>query len=104
MPKLEIADVTIKYRVVEVPESCPKCGASLVKKTDDDHSNLEEANYADTYYRGAIIDAREEGTHEFDVDSGYGPSTGETFIVVGYNCGKCHETLVAGEETRVEAS
>jgi hypothetical protein len=98
MAKVTIADITIRYRDVEIPEKCPSCGRSF---TEPESANLREVDYVDQYMYGWLMD--EEGDRKVWEPAGtpsYGQlEFGESNIVVGYSCA-CTEVLVSGKETR----
>lgn len=95
MPYVNIADVDVKYHLVEVPESCPMCKSRLMTREGFRRAvrelDLASANYYGTFGRG-------DGDSGFTID----PAASEehpsdaVWIVFGYECVRCGELLATG--------
>ena len=95
MTTISIADVDVKYRTFEVPDTCPMCGNRLA--TDGKQCrpavrelNLASANFFGTFGReggdGFQVDTETEEEHPADA----------VWIVFGYECVQCGELLATG--------
>ena len=95
MTTISVADVDVKYRTVEVPDTCPMCGNRLA--TDGEgcrpavrELNLASANFFGTFGReggdGFQVDTEAEEEHPADA----------VWIVFGYECAHCGELLATG--------
>jgi hypothetical protein len=92
---IKVADITVRERVVVLPDDCPKC-----------HRPLREAaltlwEFQDQQRQAAV---QEDGTVDFDPDDTHVPEGGEEFIgYVNLVCG-CGEFLADGKFDVVEES
>ncbi len=95
MFQVSVADVEVKYRTVEVPETCPMCGSRLTGPTGGRWAPVRELNLASSNFYGTFGDDPER---PFDVDAESGaeePSDG-IWVVFGYECAGCGELLASG--------
>jgi hypothetical protein len=95
MTTISIADVDVKYRSVEVPDTCPTCGNRLASDGAGGRPavrelNLASANFFGTFGRddgdGFLVDTETEEEHPSD----------DVWIVFGYECVHCGELLATG--------
>jgi predicted RNA-binding Zn-ribbon protein involved in translation (DUF1610 family) len=95
MLRVSVADVEVKYRVVEVPEVCPMCGAQLRGETGDGRGAVRELNLASANYFGTF--GREDGDgFAVDPESGEEHPSDALWVVFGYECVSCGEVLASG--------
>ncbi len=95
MVKLSVADVQVKYRTVEVEETCPSCGARLERRQGSQRNGVRELNLASANYYGAFLSA-DEDRFEVDPESGEERPHDGVWIVFGYECTGCGELLASG--------
>jgi hypothetical protein len=95
MTTISIADVDVKYRTFEVPDTCPMCGNRLASDGDIRRPavrelNLASANFFGTFGRddgdGFLVDTETNEEHPSD----------SVWIVFGYECAHCGELLATG--------
>ena len=95
MTTISVADVDVKYRTVEVPDTCPMCGNRLAsdgtgRRPAVRELNLASANFFGTFGRddgdGFLVDTETEEEHPSDA----------VWIVFGYECAHCGELLATG--------
>ena len=86
---MRICDITATVRHVELPAKCPACGKRI--------KNAVELNLSDGSIAGAIADADPDDDAQFEPDAQASWEHGETFIVTGYRCGRCHHVLIEGQ-------
>ncbi len=95
MTTISIADVDVKYRTVEVPDTCPMCGNRLAsdgagRRPAVRELNLASANFFGTFGRddedGFLVDTETEEEHPSDA----------VWFVFGYECVHCGELLATG--------
>jgi len=95
MTTISIADVDVKYRTFEVPDTCPMCGNRLAsdgtgRRPAVRELNLASANFFGTFGRddgdGFLVDTETEEEHPSDA----------VWIVFGYECVNCGELLATG--------
>ena len=91
---VRICDIVVTVRPVELPKKCPKCRRKLVE--------VSETNLCDGFVDGRLTAENADDVAGFEPGSGSGWQYGETFIVVGYRCGRCHHVLVEGAFDEVE--
>ena len=84
--KAKIADVTVKYREIELPDVCPNCGVDFAKKS----TSIRTWEFHDQErHGGRVLDRFLEDKSEEAV-----PRGGETFIEgLAYYCRSCDHTL-----------
>ena len=91
---IKVADITVRERVVVLPDNCPKC-----------HKALREAamtvwEFQDQWRHASV---QEDGTVDFDSDDTQVPVGGEEFIsYVALVCG-CGEFLAESTLDRLDA-
>jgi hypothetical protein len=83
---LEVADLVVTTREVEVPDICPECGAAF-REIGFIHWEYQDQK------RGAPV--AEDGT--IDWAEGFTPKAGESFIPVLWQCGGCGHDLAEGK-------
>ncbi len=96
MATINVADVDVKYRAVEVPDSCPMCGNRLASEGAGRRPAVRELNLASANFFGTF--GREDEDDEFLVDtetSEEHPSD-SVWIAFGYECAACGELLASG--------
>ncbi len=95
MPIVSVADVDVKYRDVEVPESCPMCGNRLATRLAT-RPAVRELNLASANFYGTF--GRDLGDVGFDVDAEVPEEhpSDAVWIVFGYECVGCDELLATG--------
>ncbi len=86
--KITICDVTVRERVVELPDNCPKCGVALREP-----GTLVGWEYQD---QKRPMSVRDDGTIDYAED-GWSPEGGETFISYVTLVCECGEFLVEGD-------
>ena len=95
MTTISIADVDVKYRTVEVPESCPMCGSILATAGLPARPAVRELNLASANFLGTF--GRDEGDgFEVDAETGEERPADAVWIPFGYECANCGELLAAG--------
>lgn len=91
---VRICDIAATVRHAELPKKCPKCRRKLVE--------VSETNLCDGFIDGRLTAETADDVAEFEPSSGSSWEYGETFIVVGYLCGRCHHVLVEGAFDEVD--
>ena len=92
---MQVADIEVKHRTVEVPEKCPACGATLAAWDPDKEAPVRELNLTTSNFYGRFAD---DPSHPFRVD----PRGGEEYpaeamwVAFGYECAGCGEVLATG--------
>jgi hypothetical protein len=86
-----ICRVELVEEDVEIPDSCPHCGASFITKED---KNLVEWRVEDT----AVATTAEE---DADVDDDIS-ETGELVFITGYQCRVCKNMIVEPDIQTIE--
>ena len=94
MFKVSIADVLVRYRTVEVPESCPACAGRL-EEGRKSRSGVRELNLASANYYGAFR-AEEGGAFHVDPASDEETPADAVWLVYAYECSACGEVLATG--------
>ncbi len=95
MTTISVADVDVKYRTVEVPDTCPMCRSRLA--SDDGHCRpaVRELNLASANFFGAF--GRDAGDGFLvDTEAGEEHPSDAVWIVFGYECAACGELLATG--------
>ena len=95
MASISVADVDVKYRVVEVPDICPMCGNRLASDGDSRQPAVRELNLASANFFGTF---GRDGGDGFLVDTETGEEhpSDAVWIVFGYECAHCGEQLASG--------
>jgi hypothetical protein len=94
MKQIMVADLAVRFRLVEVPEKCPKCGADFTSK---EAKAIRAWEYQDQVRRGYLSDL--EGSDEGFVFDNHVPEGGEDFISYVYvMCQNCDQELAVGRE------
>ena len=95
MSTINIADVDVTYRSVEVPDSCPMCGSILATGNLPSRPAVRELNLASANFLGTF--GRRDGDG-FEVDSEIGEErpSDAVWIPFAYECASCGEQLAAG--------
>ena len=95
MMTISVADVDVKYRTVEVPDTCPMCGNRLASEGAQARPAVRELNLASANFFGTF--GRDSGDG-FLVDSETGEEhpSDAVWIVFGYECAHCGELLATG--------
>ncbi len=94
MLKISVADVFVRYRSVEVPESCPACGGRL-EEGRKNRSGVRELNLASANYYGAFR-AEEGGAFHVDPASHEEMPPDAVWLVYAYECSACGQVLATG--------
>ena len=94
MLRVNVADVTVKYRTVEVSEVCPMCGSRLAAPLVG-RARVRELNLACANFYGAIGRDHGEG-FVVDTEAGEEHPSDSIWISYGYACAGCGETLACG--------
>ncbi|HTP27498.1 MAG TPA: hypothetical protein VMK12_17830 [Anaeromyxobacteraceae bacterium] len=94
MLKISVADVLVRYRTVEVPETCPECGSQL-EEGKKSQSAVRELNLASANYYGAFR-AEEGGAFHVDPASQEETPADALWVVYAYECSACGEVLATG--------
>lgn len=107
--KVNICDVTIVERAVEIPEACPKCGTDLTKP-----NTLVLWEYQDQKRHGHLLPSSAqavspESTREPEdclmINEDESPEGGEGFIsYIDIHCACCEYELAGSEESRLTPS
>lgn len=91
--RVEVADLKVSYRVVELPDLCPKCKIDFTDK----YNNLRFWEYQDQSRPGKAAPAA-DGTTEACVDEDVISHVGEHFIAYTcVVCAGCNEILFEGD-------
>jgi len=92
---MSVADVEVKHRTVEVPETCPMCGARLTAPGNGRFAPVRELNLASSDFYGSFANDPE---HTFHVDSEAGEEhpSDALWVVFAYECASCGEVLATG--------
>lgn len=93
--KLEIYEVRWTRHVVEIPTTCPWCGASL-----EDRASVREVGWNDYWHKGPIVPGAEDVSvvaPEADQERG------DSYFAVAYECAAC-DLPVLDEETLFPSS
>ena len=95
MASINVADVDVKYRTVEVPDTCPMCGNRLASDGDNRRPAVRELNLASANFFGTF---GRDGGDGFLVDTETGEEhpSDAVWIVFGYECANCSEMLATG--------
>lgn len=94
MLRVNVADVTVKYRTVEVPEVCPMCGSRLAAPLHG-RARVRELNLASANFYGAIGRDHGEG-FVVDTEAGEEHPSDAIWIAYAYECVGCGEILATG--------
>jgi len=95
MTIISVADVDVKYRTVEVPDTCPMCGRRLASDGERCRPAVRELNLASANFFGTF---GRDGGDGFLVDTEAGEEhpSDAVWIVFGYECAACGELLATG--------
>jgi hypothetical protein len=92
---INVADVEVKYRTVEVPDACPTCGSPLASDGDRARPAVRELKLASANFLGAFgRDAPEE--FRVDMEAPEEHPSDAVWIAFGYECARCGEVLATG--------
>lgn len=91
---VRICDVAVTVRHIELPKKCPKCRRKLVE--------VSETNLCEGFIDGTLTTENPDDVAAFEPGPGSSWEYGETFIVVGYRCGRCHHVLAEGAFNEVD--
>ena len=95
MMTISVADVDVKYRSVEVPDTCPMCGNRLATDGKTTRPAVRELNLASANFFGTF--GRDGGDgFEVDTETGEEHPSDAVWIVFGYECADCGEVLASG--------
>jgi ribosomal protein S27E len=94
MLRVNVADVTVTYRTVEVPEVCPMCGGRLAAPIRG-RAQVRELNLASANFYGAIGRENGEG-FVVDTEAGEEHPSDAIWIAYAYECAGCGEILATG--------
>ena len=95
MTTISVADVEVKYRTVEVPDTCPMCGNRLATDGKGCRPAVRELNLASANFLGTF--GREGGDgFQVDTETGEEHPSDAVWIVFGYECAHCGELLATG--------
>jgi DNA-directed RNA polymerase subunit RPC12/RpoP len=92
--KVTLRQITMVQIDVELPTTCPACGAKFCANSDE---NLIEDHWV---FRQQSCRMRRTRGSEIVRPQGRVMSINGTPIVTGYRCGKCRETLCSTDEGR----
>lgn len=95
---LPLAIIEVRHVEVEVPSSCPRCGADFESEAD---CNLIEVNYAEEAFLGRVADVG--GLTHFDVDTGGEVRPSAEWYPVRYECVRCRHVISAATARVVDA-
>ncbi len=95
MTTISVADVDVKYRTVEVPDTCPMCGNRLATEGKGTRPAVRELNLASANFFGTF--GREGGDgFQVDTETEEEHPSDAVWIVFGYECANCGELLATG--------
>jgi predicted RNA-binding Zn-ribbon protein involved in translation (DUF1610 family) len=95
MTTISVADVDVKYRTVEVPDTCPMCGNRLATDGKGCRPAVRELNLASANFLGTF--GRDNGDgFQVDTETGEEHPSDAVWIVFGYECAHCGELLATG--------
>jgi DNA-directed RNA polymerase subunit RPC12/RpoP len=95
MTTINVADVDVKYRTVEVPDTCPMCGSRLASEGEQRRPAVRELNLASANFLGTF--GRDDGDGFLvDTETGEEHPSDAVWIVFGYGCAHCGELLASG--------
>jgi predicted RNA-binding Zn-ribbon protein involved in translation (DUF1610 family) len=95
MTTISVADVDVKYRTVEVPDTCPMCGNRLATEGKVCRPAVRELNLASANFFGTF--GRDSGDgFQVDTETGEEHPSDAVWIVFGYECAHCGELLATG--------
>jgi hypothetical protein len=95
MLSMNVADIQVTHRTIEVPETCPACGASLAAWNPADDPPVRELNLTASNFFGRFA---ADSEHAFQVDprSGEEHPSDAIWIAYGYECVRCGELIATG--------
>ena len=96
MPHVTVADVSVKYRTVEVPDVCPACGARLMTPAGGRCAPVRELNLASSNFYGSFVRDHELQAFEVDPDSSEEHPSDALWVAFAYECACCGELLASG--------
>ena len=97
MATINVADVDVKYRAVEVPDSCPMCGNRLASKGAGRRPAVRELNLASANFFGAFGRPGDRDGFALDPDTPEEHPSEAIWVVFGYECTGCGELLATGD-------
>ncbi len=92
---ISVADVMVKYRTVEVPDTCPMCGAHLTVQGNERFAPVRELNLASSNFYGSFANDPERTFH-VDGEAGEEHPSDALWVHFAYECARCGELLVTG--------
>ncbi len=95
MPTVSVADVSVTYRDVEVPERCPNCGGHLAAG-ECSPQTVRELNLASASFYGTIEPRGGDAGFCLDPETPEEYPSDAMWIVFGYECVRCGELLATG--------
>jgi hypothetical protein len=98
MLQVTVADVSMKYCTVAVPETCPRCGARLTVLSAGRWAPVRELNLASSNFYGSFANDPEQ-TFRVDADRGEEKPSDAVWIVFAYECASCGEPSQAAQWT-----
>jgi hypothetical protein len=97
--QVEIKDVVVHTRTVEIDSRCPHCGADLC---DGEAFHLDTWEYQDQQRPGRLVLEDDGKSGHVEDDENAMPEGGESFIsCIGYSCGACGYPLIDGRSHEV---
>lgn len=93
MPEVTVCDRVVRHRKVEVPSKCPGCGADLTFP-----GAMRVWEFQDQCRYAHFDDAEPEGLNW----GSYIPDSGESFMLVEFQCKECEHVLAENEELIVD--
>jgi hypothetical protein len=96
MFRVNVADVEVKYRTVEVPDLCPMCGRDLSTTSVGERSAVRELNLASANFYGSLGRSEEDGGFTVDPASDEEHPSDAVWVVFAYECARCGELLATG--------
>ncbi|MBI5068697.1 MAG: hypothetical protein HZB56_10695 [Deltaproteobacteria bacterium] len=95
MTIINVADVDVRYRTVEVPDTCPACGSCLASEGRRCRPAVRELNLASANFFGTFGRNGGDG-FQVDTEGGEEHPSDAVWIVFGYECVACGELLATG--------
>lgn len=95
MLSINVADVAVQYRSVEVPEVCPMCGVRLTAEGNGRFAPVRELNLAASNFYGSFASDPEQPFH-VDGEAGEERPSDALWVVFAYECANCGELLATG--------
>ena len=92
---VRICDIVATARHVKLPTKCPSCANRIEAVT--------EIYFGDGYIDGKLTTEDADDIADFEPNPDAGWKDGETLVVTGFNCGRCHNVLIEGAFHEEEA-